>query len=122
MFRRPLLAALTVAATVAALLGASVPADAATANIGYLDQSYTGVTNPPTSDKPESKLWYIGSDWFADMWSSTGAAWHIFRLDRSTQTWIDTGVANDNRSTTLSDVLWDGSHLYIASHVTSVST
>jgi hypothetical protein len=50
MLRRPLLAAFTVAATVAALLGASVPAQAATASVGYLDLSYTGAAYPPTSD------------------------------------------------------------------------
>ena len=33
-------------------------ATAATGDVGIVDQSFTGVTNPPTSDKPQSKLWF----------------------------------------------------------------
>ena len=122
MNRRPLVAALTATAMVAAaLIGASAPASATTGDIGYLDQSFTGVSYPPTSDKPQSKLWYVGSDWFADMWSATAKAWHINRLDRSTEQWIDSGVAADDRVGSLADTLWDGTHLYIASHAVAYS-
>ena len=55
------------------------------------------------------------------MWTS-GSGWSIYRLDRPSATWVNTGVVNDSRSSTLADTMWDGSHLYIASHVVTVST
>lgn len=117
MHRKRLAAVLTAVAAVGALLTSTAPAQATTGDIGYVDQSASGVSNPPTSDKPQSKLWYVDGFWFADMWDATSLSWHIFRLDRSTEKWVDTKVANDNRANTLGDTLWDGSHLYIASHV-----
>jgi len=50
------------------------------------------------------------------MWSTASQDFHIFRLNFSTQTWQDTGVTIDTRSNTHADVLWDGGHLYVASH------
>ena len=82
--------------------------------------AYSGVSNPPTSDKPQSKLWFNAGSWWADMWT-TGTGWNIYRLDRSTETWVNTGIVNDTRANTLADVLWDGSKLYIASHVVTVT-
>jgi len=79
------------------------------------------VSNPPTSDKPQSKLWWNDNSWWADMWT-TGSGWHIYRLDRPTESWVDTGILNDPRANSLADTLWDGTHLYIASHSVSVST
>src|SRR5206468_3074677 len=35
--------------------------------------------------------------------------------------WVDTGVAVDNRPNSRADALWDGAHLYVASHVYSES-
>jgi hypothetical protein len=119
--KRPSFVAITVAATVA-LFGPALSADATAGDIGHLDQSFTGVSNPPTSDKPQSKLWYVDGSWFADMWNSSAVAWHIYRLDRSTEHWVDTNVSADTRAGALADTLWDGSHLYIASHVVSYNT
>ena len=51
------------------------------------------------------------------MWDTVSQDFHIMRLNLSTQTWQDTGVPVDTRSNTHSDVLWDGAHLYIASHL-----
>lgn len=90
------------------------------ATYGTPSISYSGVDNPPTSDKPQSKLWWNDGSWWADMWTS-GSGWHIYRLDRSSKTWVDTGLRNDNRTNTLADTLWDGTHLYIASHVVAVT-
>lgn len=113
-------------ALVLALIAALAPlgwAPAASADPVYGRQSisYSGVANPPTSDKPQSKLWWNDGSWWADMWTS-GSGWSIYRLDRPTATWVNTGVVNDSRSSTLADTMWDGSHLYIASHVVTVST
>ncbi|MDQ0755116.1 PKD domain-containing protein [Arthrobacter sp. B3I4] len=101
------------------LLGIASNASAAS-DYGSPSVSYTGVSNPPTSDKPQSKLWWNDGSWWADMWTS-GSGWHIYRLDLASNSWVDTGVLNDSRASTLADVLWDGSKLYIASHVVTVS-
>jgi hypothetical protein len=101
---------------------AVVPAaDTPTPDHGYPSIDYAGVINPPTADKPQSKLWWNDGSWWADMWT-TGSGWHIYKLDRETETWVDTGVLTDSRASTLADTLWDGTHLYIASHVVSTST
>lgn len=105
---------LTMAATAVVM-----PAAQGATTYGRPGISYSGVANPPTSDKPQSKLWWNDGSWWADMWT-TGSGWHIYRLDRTANKWMDTGVRNDTRATTLADTLWDGSHLYIASHVVTL--
>ena len=95
------------------LVGTSTAAQAAT--VGTPSITYSGVNNPPTADKPQSKLWWNDGSWWANMWT-TGSGWSIYRLDRATATWLDTGVRTDSRGTTSSDTLWDGTHLYIASN------
>ena len=100
-------------------LGMIVPvasAQAATPQFGFKDQSFTGASTAPSGSKPESKLWYNDGIWWGSMWSSTAAQFRIFRLNSAGTAWTDTGVAIDSRGSTKSDALWDGSHLYIASH------
>src|SRR5262245_58572271 len=77
---------------------------------------YTGAISTPTTSKPESKLWFNDGFWWASLWSSSAGRYRIHRLDLSTQSWVDTGVNIDNRSSTVQDALWDGSKLYLASH------
>ncbi len=109
-----------VSLTVASLVAASgQTAVAATGDIGYADQTYSGVSNPPTADKPQSKLWFNDGLWWANMWTTSG--WHIFQLNRSTNGWVDTGTAVDSRGTSSSDALWDGSKLYIGTHYVTAS-
>jgi hypothetical protein len=98
-------------AVLAVVLGlvSPVAAQAAT-SYGTVGPSYSKV-----------KLWWNDGSWWAYMWAGS-SGWHIERLDRSTATWVDTGVLVDSRTTTLADTLWDGTHLYIASHVATVST
>ncbi len=115
-FRHAVVLALIAAA---ALVGA--PPASADPVYGTQSIAYSGVANPPTSDKPQSKLWWNDGSWWADMWTS-GSGWSIYRLDRPSATWVNTGVVNDSRGSTLADTMWDGSHLYIASHVVTVST
>ena len=112
------LAALLVIASVGIGPGAAV---AATGDVGFPGPSYSGAGNVPTSDKPQSKLWYAHGSWWADMFDTASGTWHIFRLDRATQQWQDTGVVLDDRANTLADVLWDGTYLYVASHVVTIS-
>ena len=109
------------AVAIALVLGLAAGGTAQAAeNYGYQSISYSGVVNTPTSDKPQSKLWWNDGSWWADMWT-TGTGWQIYRLDRATKTWVSTGLTNDTRSSTLSDTLWDGNKLYIASHVATIS-
>jgi PKD repeat protein len=92
---------------------------AAVGDVGYKDQSFSGAGIAPSGSKPESKLWWNDGSWWASMWSSSAQAFHIFRLNVDTQNWSDTGVALDDRAGTRADALWDGTHLYVASHVFS---
>ena len=91
-------------------------ASAATGDVGYQDQSFSGTGTPTGTKRSESVLWWNDGSWWADMWSTSAQDFHIFRLNLSTQTWSDTGVTIDTRSNTHADVLWDGGHLYVASH------
>jgi PKD repeat protein len=110
--------------TIASLVGlglvAPTGAHASTVDdVGYADQYYgTGVgTDSPTADKPENKAWIAHGSWWADMWDTDTSSHRIFRLDRTTHKWVDTGVTLDNRASTQSDTLFDGTHLFISSHV-----
>ncbi|MEV6925027.1 hypothetical protein AB0M46_11075 [Dactylosporangium sp. NPDC051485] len=89
-------------------------------SIGYVGPSTPGAA--ATGEKPESKLWWNDGVWWAVLFDTVSQTHHIFRLDRSTQTWIDTGAQTDNRAKSRSDTLWDGTHLYVASHVTASSS
>jgi hypothetical protein len=71
-----------------------VPA-AASADVGYRDFSYTGTGTPTGTKRAESVLWFNDGTWWGNMWSSAKADFHIFRLDTTTQQWIDTGVLTD---------------------------
>jgi hypothetical protein len=98
-------------------LGAFIPATPALAAqplFGIKDQSFTGAGEAPSGSKPESKLWFNDGIWWGEMWSSSAAAFRIFRLNGTT--WVDTGTTVDTRGTSHGDALWDGTKLYIASH------
>ncbi|MDI3213430.1 hypothetical protein [Arthrobacter sp. AL12] len=112
--------ALVLATIVAGNILAVSSSAVAESSYGSPSIKYFGVDNPPTADKPQSKLWWNDGSWWADMWTS-GSGWHIYRLDRSVDKWVDTGVLIDSRRSTLADTLWDGSHLFIASHVVTTS-
>jgi len=91
---------------------------AATGDVGYEDQSFSGTSEPTGTKRSESVLWWNDGSWWADMWDTTSQHFHIFRLNISTQTWTNTGTTLDPRANSHADVLWDGSHLYVASHLT----
>jgi PKD repeat protein len=107
--------------TAAPIVGST--AAAATGDIGVEGPSYTGSGSAPTGSKPESKLWFNDGLWWGTLWSTSAAAFHIYRLDLAGQQWVDTGVALDNRTGTRDDVLWDAGagKLYVASHRYSTS-
>ena len=89
---------------------------------GFRDQGYGGGAFRPTSEKPESKLWYTDGSWWAGMFvyrtaTPTKSEYHIHRLDRTTDSWVDTGVLIDSRDQTHGDYLWSESTqtLWVAS-------
>jgi hypothetical protein len=97
-------------------------ARAADGDIGYQGPSSVGAGTAPTGAKPESKLWWNDGFWWASMFDSASRRFFIFRLDRSTENWVNTGVPLDYRPTSRADTLWDGSHLYVASHIVANSS
>jgi len=100
----------------------STAASAAADDIGYEGPPTTGGGSAATGEKPESKLWWNDGSWWASLFDKSTQTNHIFRLDRTTQRWVDTGVMIDNRPKTRADVLWDGTKLYVASHVRASSS
>lgn len=105
-------------------LGAFTGGVAASAPIanGFRDFGFPtglGTDNAPTSEKPESKLWWNNGYWWASMWSVAGNSYHIYRLNMATQDWEDSGVAIDDRFGSKADVLWDEANnkLYVVSHL-----
>ena len=100
----------------AAASASSVP------DVGHEDGSYAGAGAEPTGSKPQSKLWFNDGLWWADMFEPTSKTWHIFKLNRSTQKWADTGTTLDSRVDTRADTLWDGKHLYVASNVVAAGS
>ena len=87
---------MVVAAFAAVLVAAPVvrpPSAAAdTGDIGYQDQSFSGTQDPTGTKRAESLLWFNDGSWWASMWDVVSGDFHIFRLDGSTQSWINTGV------------------------------
>src|SRR5262245_58312387 len=93
-----------------------VAVTSAAGDVGYMDQAFPANPNKsdfsPTGEKPESKLWFNGGRWWADMLHSDGK-YYIFYLDG--QTWVKTNTTLDDRTPTQAECLWDGTHLYVVS-------
>ncbi|NLE52955.1 MAG: hypothetical protein GX613_16275 [Chloroflexi bacterium] len=85
---------------------------------GYIGPSHGGLS-APTGEKPESKLWFVGGHWWADLVNPEVQRHHIYRFDPDTFEWIDTGIAIDPRASARADVLWDdeSERLYVVSHI-----
>ena len=90
---------------------------AAPAAVGYRDFAYGTSVGAATGEKPESKLWWNDGSWWGCLWDPGASAYTIQRFDVGTQAWSSTGTRIDERPGSRADALWDGSHLYIASHV-----
>jgi hypothetical protein len=85
-------------------------------DVGYRDFSYgNGTVNSPTGEKPQSKLWFNDGTWWGLLFDPATEDFYIYRLDQATQKWNKTSTLVEPRSSARSDVLWDGSHLYVAS-------
>jgi hypothetical protein len=76
--------------------------------VGYRDQAYGGGAFRPSSDKPQSKLWYTDGSWFAGMFlNQTNGEYRIYRLNLATHDWAVTSTTVDTRDTSHADYLWD---------------
>ncbi|HEY3258855.1 MAG TPA: hypothetical protein VGJ95_01075, partial [Pseudonocardiaceae bacterium] len=76
---------------------AAAPAPAATGDVGYQDGSTAGAGSAATGEKPESKLWWNDGSWWGSLIDPSSHQYHVFRLDRGTESWQDTGTPLDNR-------------------------
>jgi RTX calcium-binding nonapeptide repeat (4 copies) len=86
---------------------------AAASPVTYPDHVYAAAAaNPPSADKPQSKLWFNDGSWWAVMLG--GSSVNIYQLGAD-HVWHDTGTVVDPRVTSTADVLWTGSKLYVAS-------
>src|SRR5215218_345759 len=99
-----------------AMLLAYVGTASAVDDVGYRDFSFSANSvDNPTGEKPQSKLWFNDGTWWASMFNRTVEEYHIYRYDRTTHAWSDTGTLIDERNSSKADTLWDGKHLYVAS-------
>jgi Ca2+-binding RTX toxin-like protein len=112
---------LTIAAFLIVLVGTGLLNDstsvlAASTDVGYRDFSYGTGTDTPTGSKPQDKLWYTEDGiWWGVLFNSSAGRYDIYRFNKSTQSWSDTGTPIDARGNSKADTLWDGTHLYVAS-------
>jgi hypothetical protein len=106
---------LLLASMVLAVLLACGVALAAPVEVGYRDFQYNSNAPTPTGNKPQSKLWYTpDGTWWGVLFNKSTNYYDIYRFDRATQSWSDTGTRVDARGHSKSDALWDGTHLYVA--------
>ena len=69
----------------------------------------------PTADQGQSKLWFHDGTWWAILVDSHTGVSRVHRLTDDRRAWVDTGLVVDERVDARADVLWDGTHLYVAS-------
>ena len=81
-----------------------------------------GVPTEPAGRDLQSRLWTIDGRWWAAMVEPVSRETRIHELSLDGSTWSDTGVLLDERVGAMSDVLWSGDHLYVASAVPGRST
>ncbi len=107
--------ALAASVVLLVVLGAAV---AAAADVGHKDFVDSG-GSAVTGSKPESKLWYNDGFWWGALQPTTSGGLFIFKLDPGTDSWVNTGVQIDPRSSNhlRADTLWDGSNLYAATQI-----
>lgn len=79
--------------------------------VGYRDHAYGGGAARPSSDKPQSKLWYTDGSWFAGMfnWRTTSpvkSEYQIYRLSADKTTFTSQNIRIDTRDTSHADYLW----------------
>jgi hypothetical protein len=116
-----LLLALIGMGTLGNIWGSMPTTRAATGDVGTRDFAYNGPSvSEPTSQKPQSKLWYTPDNiWWGVLFDVASDDFEIYRFDVATDRWVATNIKVDERNQSLADALWDGTHLYVASAVTT---
>jgi hypothetical protein len=112
--------ALLGAATLLAIFGNTriTRAQSVPVTAGYRDFHFGAtVSAEPTSEKPQSKLWWNNGSWWGSLWNPAANRYEIHRFEVATQSWTTTGIEIDSRIGSRADALWDGQHLYIVSQV-----
>jgi hypothetical protein len=96
-----------------------VPAAAtgAAGDVGSEGPSHSGTGTPTGTKRAESVLWFNDGYWWGNLWDTGTSDFHIFRFETTTHQWVDTGVATETRANTHHDVLWDGTTLFVSSHL-----
>jgi hypothetical protein len=98
-------------AGLAALIAAAPVLASTPVTVGYRDHSYGGGAFRPSSDKPQSKLWYTDGSWFAGMFLFQTSPllpkseYRIYRHDGA-HSWAHTSTVVDQRDTSHADYLW----------------
>ena len=108
-------------------LVAPTGARSAAVEVGYRDFSYSTSITAPTGQKPESKLWYADGTWWGALWNGSVSPrrLEIYRFNQATQAtnaWTATGTTIDSRRNSEADTLWDGSKLYVLTHMKDTDT
>ena len=93
-----------------------VAASAAPGDVGVEGPSHAGTGTPTGTKRATSALWFNDGLWWGNLWDTASSDFRIFRYNGATGSWVDTGVATDPRANTHSDVLWDGTTLFVASY------
>ena len=101
----------------AGILTVPTATQAAEGDVGFEGPSHTGTGTPTGTKRAESVLWCNDGFWWGNMWDTGTSDFHIFRFEEGTRTWVDTGVTTETRANTHHDVLWDGTTLFVASHM-----
>lgn len=98
---------------------AGVEGDSGLRGFSFSDPDAWGQPRSPTGQKPQSKLWFNDGYWWGSFYDRSTSQYHIHRYSRSARTWQDTDTLIDGREDSRADILWDGTHLYVASAPTS---
>ncbi|HET8784287.1 MAG TPA: hypothetical protein VFM38_01530, partial [Candidatus Limnocylindrales bacterium] len=111
----------------AALVAAGTVLAGTPVTVGFKDHGYAGGAFRPSSDKPQSKLWYTDEgggnvQWWGGMFRfSTSPPLSEYRIYKLTgadkSTWTPTTTVVDRRDNSHGDYLWDedANTLYVAS-------
>jgi uncharacterized protein (TIGR03437 family) len=85
---------------------------------GYRDFQFgSNVIDTPTGEKPQSKLWFNDDSWWGSLWDPSLNKYAIHKFSVATQSWTSTSMEIDDRGGSKADALWDGTKLYVVSHV-----
>jgi hypothetical protein len=85
----------------------------------FTGPSYGSTASDPTGFKDEAKLWHHDGTWWSVMYdpAATTPGYYIFKLDKNTQAWARTSTLLDDRASSHADVLFDGTKLFVLSHI-----